>query len=68
MSFAIVPKLTFMSRKHLRTSYDKEKYRNGDSFVAYTDHYRYALIKVEREVDLQSLSQTCIPTVFRDGA
>ena len=52
------------SAKHLR--YDNQRFRNGDDDSAFIEFYNEAVIIVEREVNLESLSYTFILEVFGD--
>lgn len=52
------------SSKHFR--YDDNLFRNRDAYNAYIEFYSEAMIIVEREVNLESLSATFISEVFRD--
>lgn len=56
---------TTNSKKHLRQKFDHDKYRNTNAYATYTDVYREAMILVEREVDLESLSSAFILEIFR---
>ena len=52
------------SSKHLR--FDNKLFRSRDAFEAHANFFSSTMIIVEREVNLDSLSQTFIPEVFRD--
>ena len=54
---------TKKSLKQPRTSLDS--FRNDDANMAFLDHYKWALIVLERSVDLESLDDTFIPDVFK---
>lgn len=45
---------------------EKDESEHGDADVAYTEFYSEAVIIVERELNLESLSHSFIPEVFRD--
>ena len=52
------------SAKHPQFSPDS--FRNDDASIAFTDHYKRALIILERIVDIESLKDTFIPEVFKE--
>ena len=55
---------TKKSLKQPRTSLDS--FRNDDANMAFLDHYKWALIVLERSVDLESLEGTFIRNVFKE--
>lgn len=59
-------KKTTAKRSTKRLCYDNQRFRNGDAGSTFTKFYNEAMIIVEREVNLESLSHTFIPKVFRD--
>ena len=49
---------TFANRstKHMRSSYDSQRFKDEDANLAFIDYYKNAVIIVKREVNLESLS------------
>ena len=43
-----------------------DSFRNDDANMAFLDHYKWALIILERSVDLESLEGTFIRNVFKE--
>ena len=60
----IKKKATKKSSKRPCTSSDT--FQNDDANMAFLDHYKHALIILERSVDLESLEGTFILDVFKE--
>ena len=60
----IKKKVAKKSSKRLHISSDI--FRNDNASMTFLDHYKWALIVLERSVDLESLKDTFIPEVFNE--
>ena len=61
------PRKKTIAKKPLkRQRFEEDQFRNRDAFEAFSVFYKDAVIIVEREVDLPSLENTCIPDVFKE--
>ena len=61
------PRKKTIAKKPLKGQrYEEHQFRNRDAFEAFSVFYKDAVIIVEREVDLPSLENTCIPDVFKE--
>ena len=61
------PRKKTIAKKPLKCQrFEEDQFRNRDAFEAFSVFYKDAVIIVEREVDLPSLKNTCIPDVFKE--